>query len=71
LLDSLNIKKINLNQASYKELISHPYITKSASYAILQYREFSDSIEHIDELFLNQIIDRDCFSRVAPYLSVH
>ena len=49
-VDSSNLRRIDLNSASFKELISHPYISRSETYAILQYRNFKDRINHPDEL---------------------
>ncbi|MEX0983092.1 MAG: helix-hairpin-helix domain-containing protein [Bacteroidales bacterium] len=69
-VDSSNLRRIDLNRASFKELISHPYISRSETYSILQYRSFTDRISHPDELRINQIIDHERFKRVAPYLEV-
>lgn len=69
-LDSSNLRRIDLNSASFKELISHPYISRSETYAILQYRDFTDRFDHPDELRINQIVDQERFRKVAPYLEV-
>ncbi len=68
--DTVTIRKIDLNSATFKTLISHPYMTKSATYAILQYREFVDSIKSIVEIDMNQILDHERFIRMAPYLGL-
>ena len=69
-MDSSKIEKILLNTTTFKELISHPYIEKSDTYAILQYRDFVDSIKSVYELESNQIIDHDRFIRMLPYLTI-
>ena len=69
-VDSSNLRCIDLNRASFKELISHPYISRSETYAIPQYRSFTDRINHPDELKINQIVDQERFRRLAPYLEV-
>ncbi len=69
-LDTQNIKRIELNNASFRDLISHPYISRSETYAILQYLDFADSIASIEELLRNQIIEEERLTRVAPYLCI-
>lgn len=70
LIDTSLIQAINLNGSGFKELISHPYLEKPETYAILQYREFTGLIKSPQELEINQILDHDSFSRIRPYLSV-
>jgi competence protein ComEA len=69
-IDTSKIDQIPLNTASFKDLISRPFIDKSETYAILQYRDYVDSIKSISELELNQIIDHDRFIQMRPYLSL-
>jgi DNA uptake protein ComE-like DNA-binding protein len=69
-LDPTRIEQIPLNTATFKELISHPYIEKAETYAILQYKDFVDSIKSVYELKSNQIIDHDRFIRMLPYLTI-
>jgi len=69
-LDSLNIKKINLNTVGYQSLISHPYLTKKEVQDILQYREFCDSISEAEELLNNQILEQEKFNRIRPYFGL-
>ncbi|MCF8346111.1 MAG: helix-hairpin-helix domain-containing protein [Bacteroidales bacterium] len=69
-LDTQNIKRLALNKASFRDLISHPYISRSETYAILQYLDFADSITSIEELSRNQVIEEERLRRVAPYLCI-
>ena len=68
-MDTLNIRKIDVNHASFRELVAHPYIDREDTYAILKFREFMDSIPDPIELVKNQIIDHDRFRRLAPYFN--
>lgn len=45
-----NIKKININTASYKELIAHPYLDGYLVKLIIKHRETKGKIADIDEL---------------------
>jgi competence protein ComEA len=69
MVDRTKIRQIDLNRASFKELIGHPYIDRSETYAILHYRNYADSIADPRELLINQILDQERFARVAPYLA--
>jgi DNA uptake protein ComE-like DNA-binding protein len=64
------VKKINLNESEFKEIISHPYIDKYTTQAILEYRKFMKSIKTIDELVENNVIAGEKMERIQPYLEV-
>ncbi len=68
-VDSSMIRWIDLNSASFKELIAHPYIDRSETYAILHYRKYANKISDPEELLTNQIIDKERFKKIAPYLT--
>jgi competence ComEA-like helix-hairpin-helix protein len=66
-VDPDNIKKINLNTAEYKELISHPYINKDYTVKILNYRNFAGKIESFEELLKQKAIDENFYIKLSPY----
>lgn len=68
--DSSLIERICLNTSTFQEVISHPYISREETYAIFRYREYLDTIPGPEKLLKDQIIDRDRFMRMAPYLAV-
>lgn len=45
-----DVRKININTASYKELIRHPYFDAYLTKTILAYREKNGSIKNLQEL---------------------
>ena len=67
-LDTGMVRRLDLNRATFRELIAHPYIDRSETYAIIQYRDYRECIEDPEELFVNQIIEQERFVRMAPYL---
>lgn len=69
MIDTGKLRRINLNSASFPELLAHPYISRPECYAIIQYRQFRDSLIEKNELEKNQIIEHERFKRMAPYLS--
>lgn len=68
-IDIEKVRKIPLNTASFRDLLSHPYIDKSTTYSILQFREFNEGIGDPEQLLENQIIDPEIFRKVKAYLS--
>ncbi|MCK9498081.1 MAG: helix-hairpin-helix domain-containing protein [Bacteroidales bacterium] len=67
-LDIRPIKKININKADYKELISHPYINKEITLNILNYREFKGEITSFDELIKQKALSQEVFDRISNYI---
>ena len=67
--DSTRIQRIDLNNSTFQEVISHPYINREETYAIFRYRDFVDSILDPENILRDQIIDRERFIRMVPYLT--
>jgi len=66
--DSTAIRKINVNNADYKQLIRMPYLEKSEVNAILKYREEKGRIVGMNELIENKLIAEERVVKVRPYL---
>ena len=70
-VDSLLVRKINLNAASFKELVQHPYINTYQARALLNYRRFRGNITHLPELQTNNILDSITYIKMKPYIEVN
>lgn len=70
-IDTSKLKRININTASFRDLLSHPYIDRASTYALIHYRDFADTISYIQEISDNQIIDDELFKKIRPYISPH
>jgi competence protein ComEA len=66
--DSTLIKRININSATYKEIIRFPYFEKYEVSAILKYRELKGRINGIQNLTENKLITAEKARKVRPYL---
>ena len=66
--DTLEIKRINLNSAEYKEISRFPYFEKFEVAAILKYRELKGRIAGLTDLVDNKLINSDKAEKVRPYL---
>ena len=66
--DSSFIRKIQVNTATYRELIAHPYLNDQLVRGILNYLKLQKRINSIDELVQNHILNHDEAERISPYL---
>ncbi len=69
-IDTILIKKVNLNTVSYDELRKHPYISDYQAKAIIYYRSKVKQINSPNEILKNNLITKEDFYRVKNYLSV-
>lgn len=55
-IDTSGIRKIQLNSATFRELLRHPYLEYEEVKALIQYRDFKGIISSENELRVNQIL---------------
>lgn len=63
-----SIKKININKASFKEVLSLPYLDYELTKKIFKYRDEVAEIQSIDELKKIDDFPLEKFNRIALYL---
>lgn len=68
IVDTANIRQISLNQATFRELVRHPYLSSYQTKAILNYRQFQGEIYTTEELLENNILDPDTYQKMRTYL---
>jgi len=68
LVDSSNIRTININKATFRELLRHPYITKEQTESIMDYRSLVGLFTDVSELVGNRIFSLAEFERISAYL---
>ena len=66
--DSSDIKKIDVNNADYKQLIRMPYFENYEVTSILKYRELKSRINSMRDLVDNKLITSEKAKKVGPYL---
>lgn len=64
------VRKININTADFKILVSHPYIDKNIAKAILDYRDFAKTIKSTDELVKQKALSQSDYDKISKYISV-
>ncbi len=68
IIDDNNLTYIDLNNISFGDLLSHPYMTKNNVKNIMQYRDFAGNIKNTKELLKNKIIPDSTYQKILPYL---
>jgi competence protein ComEA len=68
--DQIVIVKINVNQASFKELITIPGMTETRAASLIIYREAHGDFKHLDELLLVKYIGVVTLEKIKPYLTL-
>ncbi len=64
------IAKLNINKASFKEILHLPYIDYDLTKRIVQYRDRNGSIESIEDLKKIDSFPIEKFNRISLYLTV-
>lgn len=70
MLDTTDIRKINLNTADEKLLAAHPYISFKLAKAIVQHRENYGAYTTIEDVKEVYLIDEDLFAKIARYIVI-
>lgn len=70
IIDSENVRKINLNTATLDQLKRHPYLDYYQAKAIVKYREVGNRFTVVSDLLKVNLIYDDTFEKLKPYLSV-
>ncbi len=69
-IDASVIHKINLNQASFKEIMRHPYSSYEVAKSVCNFRTSYGKIEKTEDLRKARVINDSTYFKLLPYLSV-
>lgn len=62
--------KINLNQATVRDLSAHPYVKYGEAKVIIAYREQHGDYQSLDDVLGIKIFTKDWLDRLRPYLTL-
>jgi competence protein ComEA len=65
-----NIKLLNLNVISYKDLRNHPYCNEDIARVFIQYRNLHGPFKRTEDIKKIGLMDDDLYRKLAPYLIV-
>ena len=67
-IDTSVLIKLDLNSATFRELLRHPYLEYEDVKAMVNYRDFKGNIQSFQELQENHILPDSVMKKVIPYL---
>jgi len=69
IVDTSQIRKININKTKAKELEKHPYINNYTAKGIEKYCEIGGKVENIQQLLKEKILTSEQAEKLKPYIS--
>lgn len=66
--DSASLRKLDINTASFEQLLHHPYITYNVANSIISLRKQHGPFHQVEDVQKSALIDQALFSKLAPYL---
>ena len=69
-VDSLAVNKIDVNTATLKELLRHPYINFNQAKSIVNYREQHGLFKSVADIQKIHLVKGETYRKIAPYLEV-
>jgi len=67
-VNSLKIRKLNINQADFKTLNRHPYISYEQTKKILSYRQKNGNFANPNDLVLKNLLSQKNYDKLKPYI---
>jgi len=69
-LETMSVKKININSASKEELKVHPYIRWALANAIVEYRNQHGNFSSLEDLKKISLVTDEIFNKLKSYLTL-
>lgn len=70
-LDTLALRKLNVNTASVDDMNFHPYLSKKEAVAIFSKRVKTGDYSNVQEVKKVALMSDSAFMKIAPYLVLH
>lgn len=64
------LTKININQATWQQMKSHPYLGSNLANTILAYKKTHGAFSSLETLLEAKILNEETFEKIYPYLSI-
>ena len=68
-VDTTRLQHLDINTATYGQLLRHPYLDKHQVAAIVRLREKQGAFQSLDDLHQIPIIEQETYTKITPYLS--
>lgn len=70
MVDSLLIRKININSVTFKELLKHPYFEYYLVKAVFNYKDDIKAYDSVGQLRKIPVMYEELYQKISPYLMV-
>lgn len=67
--DTALVRKLNVNEAEFREILRHPYVSFEQTKALVNYRDKHKRISGEEVLYMLEEFTEDDIARLKPYLS--
>jgi len=68
LVDTTAIRRLDMNSASFSDLLRHPYLDYADVQALVRYRDFNGRIGSVGEIRENHLLSDSTLTRIIPYM---
>ena len=68
--DTLLVNKIDINNASYGDIIRHPYLNKENVDDLFRYKKRYGDVKELSSLVYNEIWPDSVYYRIKPYIEI-
>lgn len=68
LVDTLKVRKININTAKFEEIYKHPYLNYSDTKALVNYRNVMGKFSSVKDILTYKLIPEKSYNKVKQYL---
>lgn len=69
-IDHSEIRQLNINTSSFKELVSHPYFSYSDVKKLINFREMHGDFVSVEQILENNLINLKQYRKIVPYLTI-
>lgn len=69
-ISTVNVKQINLNTASFKKMVRHPYLNYDDVKNIFNFKNKYGGFNMVEDLNTNHIISDSLYAKLKPYLKI-
>ncbi|MFH0756236.1 MAG: helix-hairpin-helix domain-containing protein [Bacteroidota bacterium] len=67
-IDTSGVRKLHINNASFSDLLKHPYLEYENVKALVKFRDAEDSIRSFKEIWENHLLPDSILLKIRPYL---
>ena len=68
MIDTTLIRRMNLNEVSFEDLLRHPYIDRNLASSLIGIRDQHGPLQSREQVLRSYLVNDEVYRRIAPYL---